>query len=142
VGRPDDYLLLALAEAADGSLTPVQIQKAMFLLKEEAGRDISKKFYKFIPYNYGPFCADIYQDLAILESKGLVITDKAQKWQVFTITKKGLEKAEIDSGSLSNPVRNYIRVLIVWIKAQTFSSLLQSVYKKYPDYAINSVFNK
>src|SRR2546430_78743 len=79
--KRDDYLLLALAEAADGSLMPVQIQKAMFLLKEEAGRDISKTFYKFIPYNYGPFCADIYQDLAILESKGLVITDKAQKWQ-------------------------------------------------------------
>jgi hypothetical protein len=140
--KRDDYLLLALAESADGSLTPVQIQKAMFLLKEEAGGDIGKNFYKFIPYNYGPFCSDIYQDLTVLESNGLVITDKSKKWPIFTITKNGLEKAKHDSSSLNKSVKKYMPILIGWIKGQTFSSLLQAVYKKYPNYAVNSVFNK
>jgi hypothetical protein len=74
----DEFLLLALASASDGRLTPVQIQKAMFLLKQEAGQFVGPDFYEFVPYNYGPFNSSIYDDLNALAGAGLVTIDQSQ----------------------------------------------------------------
>jgi uncharacterized protein len=68
-----DWLLVALSESADGYLSPVQIQKALFLFRKGAeGRFDSSQFYDFAPYHYGPFSPDIYYDLEELEKRGLV----------------------------------------------------------------------
>jgi hypothetical protein len=78
----DEFLLLALASASDGRLTPVQIQKAMFLLKQEAGQFVGPDFYEFVPYNYGPFNSSIYDDLNALAGARPPETcgDQSQTW--------------------------------------------------------------
>jgi hypothetical protein len=50
-----DWLLLALALRGGLPVTPVQIQKAMFLMSAEAKQYLGRGFYAFIPHNYGPF---------------------------------------------------------------------------------------
>jgi|SRR5450631_815511 uncharacterized protein YwgA len=138
-----DFLLLALASTSDGRLTPVQIQKAMFLLKQEAGHYVGPDFYDFIPYNYGPFNSSIYDDLNALAGLGLVTIDQSQgrSWAMYTITGTGLQKAEEVGDSVAPAIRDYTKNVVSWIKAQSFAGLLRSIYSKYPSFAVNSVFS-
>ncbi len=137
-----DFLLLALALASDGRLTPVQIQKAMFLLAQEAGQHVGPDFYEFVPYNYGPFNSSIYDDLNLLAGSGLVTIDQSQgrSWAVYAITGTGLQKADEIADSVAPAIRDYTKSVVIWIKAQNFAGLLRSIYAKYPSFAVNSVF--
>jgi hypothetical protein len=137
-----EFLLLALASATDGRLTPVQVQKAMFLLKQEASQYVGPDFYEFVPYNYGPFNSSIYDDLNALAGLGLVSIDQPQgrSWAMYTITGPGLEKADLVSDELAPLIRDYTKSVVTWIKAQSFAGLLRSIYSKYPTFAVNSVF--
>lgn len=47
--------------------TPVQVQKTMFLMRQEAPALVGSGFYEFEAYNYGPFNAQIYNDLESLQ---------------------------------------------------------------------------
>jgi hypothetical protein len=68
-----DWLLVALTEAQNGHLSPVQVQKTLFLFSKGARSSLPPdQFYTFVPYHYGPFSADIYHDLETLERRGLV----------------------------------------------------------------------
>jgi hypothetical protein len=136
------YLLLALSKAPDGYLSPVQIQKAMFLLKEEAPKLVGQGFYTFKPYNYGPFCSTIYEDLSTLAAANLLVTQSAGRYPIYTITKEGLLASETISKKTDTVLEKYINDVVVWIKGQSFASLLHNIYEKYPKYAVNSVFNR
>jgi len=46
-----EWLLIALAHRRGEPMTPVQIQKAMFLMDAEAKHFVGPGFYKFVPYN-------------------------------------------------------------------------------------------
>jgi uncharacterized protein YwgA len=137
-----EFLLLALASTSDGRLTPVQIQKAMFLLKQEAGQYVGPDFYEFVPYNYGPFNSSIYDDLNALAGSGLVTIDQSQgrSWAMYTITGTGLQKADQVRDAVAPAIRDYTQNVVSWIKAQSFAGLLRSIYTKYPSFAVNSVF--
>src|SRR6185437_9358338 len=113
-----DFLLLALASASDGRLTPVQIQKAMFLLSQEASSFVGPNFYHFIPYNYGPFDSTIYDDLNDLSRSGLIMIDQSQgrSWAVYTITGMGSQRADQIRQGVAPPVRDYTASVVSWIK--------------------------
>ena len=71
--RRQQATLMMLATAEGGPFTPVQIQKAMFLLSQEAGEIFDNKSrYDFQPYDYGPFDSGVYTDIGGLHSEGLV----------------------------------------------------------------------
>ena len=44
-----EWLLIALAQRNGQAMTPVQIQKAMFLMAMEAKQLVGTGFYKFVP---------------------------------------------------------------------------------------------
>lgn len=135
-----DYLLAALAAAPGGALSPVQTQKALFVLSQEAESQVGKDFYKFVPYNYGPFCRMIYDDIADLASQGLVTIDNSAKPARYIITKTGLDAAA--QANIPTPLANYVSAVVGWVAGQSFSQLLNSVYSKYPAFAVNSVFSR
>jgi len=55
-----DWMLLFIANAGERGLSPVQLQKGLFLLQKARPRAVGENFYDFQPYNYGPFDRDIY----------------------------------------------------------------------------------
>ncbi len=135
-----ELLLLIISEAKLEGLTPLKLQKSVFLTKEAYPREL-KDFYSFIPYNYGPFTPEIYKDADDLITHGLVQRLKSQgHLERYVITKDGLEAAKKISESFPSNVHNYVTKLIKWIQPLTFQELLSSIYKHYPRYKINSVF--
>lgn len=139
----DKFLLMALAYAKDNSLSPVQMQKAMFLLEQEAASQVGDDFYHFSPYNYGPFSSLIYDDVGSLAESGDVIIERipGRSWSNYRITANGYSKATAAITEVDPRMAEYIKNVVTWIKSLSFSELLSAIYSKYPAYAVNSVFS-
>jgi len=137
-----DWTLLVLSAADGAPLSPVQLQKALFLVGENMPWAVGKKFYHFIPYNYGPFDPSIYGDAESLAADGFgaIGYQPGRRFYEYAVTAKGKEKAERIKRELSPEVVRYVESVVKWVKSVTFGDLLRAIYAKYPKYATNSVF--
>lgn len=137
-----DIMLLVITAAGDTGLTPVQLMKSMFLIGQSELSDLPSNFYSFIPYNYGPFNPDVYRDVEVLVSEGLVleIRDAGRNWSKYAITPAGLRDAKNFKRRVAHEFSDYIDAVVNWVKSLTFSGLLRAIYAKYPEMRENSVF--
>ena len=137
-----DWLLLALSKSPGGVMSPVQIQKALFLFSQEVGGSIGPEFYSFEPYDYGPFDAAIYVDLRRMVTVGHVRGEWSlgRDWKNYTITKSGRNAARVLENDADARLTEFLGRIVVWVKGRSFSDLLRSVYAAHPDFAVNSVF--
>jgi hypothetical protein len=137
-----EWLLMALAHRGGIAMTPVQIQKAMFLMRMEAPGAVGDNFYRFVPYNYGPFDATIYHDLVALTDKGLVIGDSSsgRPWKVHNITPAGIESAVQARNSADLAGVAFLAKVVDWVCSLPFPLLVRAIYEKYPEFKANSVF--
>jgi uncharacterized protein len=137
-----DWLLVALSEAVNGQLSPVQVQKVMFLFKNGAqGHFPRDQFYEFVPYHFGPFSPDIYYDLEALEQHGLVqiVRSETGKRRAYLITPEGRSVTE----EIKNQERRgygYMGNITRWVLRKSFPELLRYIYRRWPEYRRNSVF--
>lgn len=141
--KPEDWTLLAICAAKGKGLSPVQLQKSLFLL----GRKLSKEelgdhFYEFSPYNYGPFDVKIYQDAEMLEEMGMVsITQSPERrWKIYQATPGGLEFATKLRAEASPHAIEYLDTVVTWVLGRSFRELISAIYAKYPEFRENSVF--
>lgn len=134
--------LMALTFAPNGELSPVQMQKALFLMTEQAGEALGDKPYEFVPHNYGPFCAEVYRDIDALNAKGRMgfLPNHSRPWNSYVLTSEGRETAGAALDKLDPQIRGFLRSVVEWVAELDFPDLLRAVYDKYPDYAVNSVF--
>ena len=137
-----DWLLLALSKSPGGMMSPVQIQKTLFLFGQEVGGMLGTAFYSFEPYDYGPFDATIYDDLRWMMKEGHVrevwCPDRRRK--NYLITKRGREAAVEFDRNTDARLTEFLARIVEWVKGRSFSDLLRSVYAAYPEFAVNSVF--
>jgi uncharacterized protein YwgA len=137
-----DWVLAALAEATNGQLSPVQVQKVMFLFKEGARKHLSPdQFYEFVPYHYGPFSPDIYYDLETLERRGWVqiLRSELGKRNSYLITPDG--RAEADRiRAEQRRAYAYMGSLSRWVMSKSFPALLRYIYRRWPEFRRNSIF--
>ncbi|HLM99865.1 MAG TPA: hypothetical protein VK335_11310 [Bryobacteraceae bacterium] len=137
-----DWALLAVDRAGTGGLSPVQIQKILFLLGKELPNEITIPFYNFVPHNYGPFCKDVYSDAERLAADGLVaIERKSAGYPEYRITPPGSERAMAVAREATPRLLEYLESIVGWAQRQSFSGLVRAIYAKYPEFRVNSVFN-
>lgn len=137
-----EWVLLAISCVEKDYLSPVQLQKTLFLLKENKPSAVGKNFYEFIPYNYGPFSKDIYSDTEFLASEGLIkfTMPIGQRWIGYTLTEKGKQQVKTLQKEANKNDLDYLSKIVKWIKGLSFKQLLSAIYKAYPKYKVNSVF--
>ncbi len=138
-----DWNLMVLAAADGDPLSPVQLQKSLFLLgKNLPNSIIGDEFYDFQPYNYGPFDASVYFDASWLTERGFATRSESNaKWSAYAASREGLDRARQLEASLSKDVAAYVRETVAWVRSQSFPSLVRTIYRLYPEMKINSVFN-
>ena len=136
-----DFLLMAVAAGGNTPLTPVQLQKSLFLISEHL-TDLPETFYEFEPHHYGPFNKVVYLDADELEQNGLLfsVPSRNGKWLNKAITPAGLERAQELKSRLSPSSSAHIEALVEWMKPLSFSTLVKAIYTAYPEYRENSVF--
>jgi hypothetical protein len=138
-----DWTLLALAAADGRPLSPVQLQKALFIFGQRMPKAVAHDFYDFRPYNYGPFDAKIYSDAEELARGGAVgIVETGKSWSQYAATPDGIARAKELLALVPRDAGTYLRSLVAWVASLSFQDLLRAVYEKYPEYAVNSVFRR
>jgi len=134
--------LVALLKSPDKKLTPVQIQKTIFLFAQNIPDTIGHDAYKFKPYNYGPFDPAIYRDLeGAIEAGHVEPLPTSRGWDEYRITALGERIAQETLADVSPDAEQYISRITNWVRTTSFRELLTAIYKAYPAYAKRSVFN-
>ena len=138
----NDVLLLTVAASEGSGLTPVQLQKALFLIGESKLPGLPVDYYQFIPYNYGPFQSDIYTDADELSAEGHLaqISVPGRPWSIYQTTSPGQERARQIESECQPALASHVRDLVEWVKSLSFSELLRAIYAQYPEFRRNSVF--
>jgi uncharacterized protein YwgA len=114
----------------------------MFLMAMEAKDYVGPNFYKFVPYLYGPYSVAIASDLNNMSKRGEVVADQSYQRISYVVAPEGARKAEALATAVDARVLEFLKRTVGWVKSQTFSGLLNSIYKKYPDYATQSIFKR
>jgi len=142
---PKDWTLLVVAAAGGRSVSPVQLQKTLFLLsKNLSAADLKvERLYDFQPYDYGPFDYAVYHDAENLEAEGLIVIDQAgSRFRSYRATDEGLKRAGQLRANLKPSVSAYLATIVGWVSKLTFNQLIEAIYKAYPEMAKNSVFRR
>lgn len=136
-----NWLLLTICAAGEKGLTPVQLQKSLFVLQKGFPRKVGRTFYKFVAYNYGPFCVEIYGDAESLQAVGLIEMRRGgRRWPEYHGTPTGILEADKLRRQIPLQISQYIDHVVEWTQAQSFPSLVRSIYEAYPEFKAHSVF--
>lgn len=138
-----NWALLVIDEAGASGLSPLQLQKSLFLIGRNLPTDVGDSYYEFVPYNYGPFDSRVYSDAQYLVNQELVQMAQVagRNWSYYIITPLGHEMAQhIRESEVSERAAKYITTLVSWVQSLSFAQLLSAIYKAYPEYKAKSVF--
>lgn len=141
--RRADVVLAILASAEGQPLTPVQLQKAAFLLDRNLPDLIDDgPTFHFEPYDYGPFDKAVYDEASQLAFRGLAQISHAQwgRWYLYQASPHGLESGNALLRQLPENIFSYIENVTSWVRSQSFASLVKSIYDQYPEMRANSIF--
>lgn len=138
-----DWALLAIAAAAGEPVSPVQLQKSLFLLGKNFAADLGVGFYRFDPYDYGPFASEVYRDAESLGGEGFIAIDTAEpsrSWKMYAATPAGLERATQLEMVAPDGTAAYVKAVVAWARSLSFRQLVSAIYAQYPEQRANSVF--
>ena len=137
-----DWTLLAIAAADEKGMSPVHLQKTLFLLGREMPHEVGGLFYHFKPYHYGPFDRAIYEDAEQLAREGFVEINQrpGENWNRYSITEDGRKQADFVKRHASPGAVEYLERIVEWATRQNFQQLVTAIYEKYPEMRANSVF--
>ncbi len=108
-----------------GKVDRMRTVKEMFLISQFTDS------YDFVPYSYGPFSFEMYNDIRKLEEKGYVRE-----------TEKGLEYAGLSFPEPSETDRRAVDYVLNTYGSMNNHELMDLVYEKFPDYTIFSKYLK
>ena len=136
-------ILAAFSTTNDRNFSPVQIQKLLFLIDKNVGDKIGGPFFNFQPYDYGPFDSEIYTVLNQLTSEGLLETlETSRGWKLYKLTQAGSEKGRQRLSTLDKKFQTSFGELANFVYSLSFSQLVSTIYKAYPEMKVNSVFRE
>ena len=137
-----DWTLLTIAAAEGKNITPVQLQKCLFLLGQNFGKRLGGDFYNFIPYDYGPFSSDIYSDVTKLQQEGLIRIEHIPgiRWVEYSATLTGMAQSEEFQKNAPQDIVKKLKEIVQWARSLSFEKLISEIYKEYPKYKVRSVF--
>lgn len=133
-------LLFRLAQQNRRQVFITALMKYLFLLQVE-GR--AKGLYHFIPYKYGPFARQVYDDLNVLKERGLITVSAAatdpekERTEISLRSDHGKEMEQLVQ-NLPEDVREDAEGIIDLYGELSLKELLDYVYAEYPGYAIRS----
>lgn len=134
------WTLLAIASANGASVSPVQLQKALFVLGRELPDLVGEGYYDFQPYNYGPFDSTVYEDAEALAEDGLVSINRPYRWSEYAATPEGMHLAASLRERASPSAAQFLSDLVSWARQLTFQDLVRAIYARYPDTRAKSIF--
>jgi hypothetical protein len=141
--RREEVSLVVLSLAEGRPFTPVQIQKAMFLVSDKVPSAFDRySRYDFQPYDYGPFDRQVYSDVEGLERRGLAEINQqpGARWRTYAATARGVTEGQRLADQLSPEERDVLQKIVRLVRSLSFSALVSAIYRAYPSMRERSVF--
>lgn len=135
-----DIMLCALASGAHEEFSPVQLQKMMFLIDRNVGQALGGPFFDFKPYDYGPFDVGVYNTFSVLSAHEMAEAQGDGKNRRYRLNDEGRARATEVLSRMDPKIRRYIGEVATFVQRVSFTSLVSSIYKQYPEMKANSVF--
>jgi type I restriction enzyme S subunit len=127
-------------KAAQAAVLVTALMKYAFLFQMEGnGR---RRLYHFIPYHYGPFAKQLYEDLQGLVRDGVVRVENDQDEEKTRVTLVDTAKADQMLAGVPEDLKADVASIVETYGDLDHRNLLKTVYKKYPAYAKNSRVKK
>jgi hypothetical protein len=144
LNRRQKILLLFLGADSLKSIDPIRIMKGLFVFTMEAPETwiALDERYQFVAYDYGPCSFEIYSDLDLLQSQGYVQSHElpGKSWCLYSLTSDGMIYAQNAAKEFSESTNSYLAKIRQFVSQCGFRQLLEVIYRKYPSFAVNSVF--
>src|SRR5579883_3098336 len=123
--------ILKLLSTAGGSLSATQVQKFLFLLKQETFLRSDSAFYEFLPYKFGPYSFAANRETEALVAYGYVEECSSGASKNLTVTSSGKKEGNAVDGDVGRTI------LATFSKygSMTARGLMKDVYSRYPWYA-------
>jgi uncharacterized protein len=137
-----DVTLAMLAAAGGHAYTPVQFQKALFLLSRQTPHlfDEGSKF-AFQPYDYGPFDQAVYHEADLLAFAGRArVGPSPRGYRTYAASPDGQREGERLLATMAAADREFIATVSSYVRRLSFADLVSAIYKAYPEMNLNSVF--
>jgi uncharacterized protein YwgA len=122
--------VLKLLSVADGALSATQLQKYIFLLREETLLCHDSTFYEFLPYRFGPYSFAAQREIDTLTAYGY-IESVGSSLRITALGKNEASKCEADTACA-------VLTVLSHYGKKPLRSLLEDVYARYPWFASNS----
>jgi len=136
-----EIILAALASGGqNATFSPVQVQKLFFVIDREVPHRVGGPFFDFAPYDYGPFDSAVYDELDRMKSIGIVFIDASGRYRRYSLTDDGFQMGVFELQKLPSDIQKFFSGLTAWVRKLDFQQLVASIYNKYPDMKVNSVF--
>jgi hypothetical protein len=122
--------ILKLLSSAAGGISATQLQKYVFLLREETFLCNDTTFYEFVPYKFGPYSFAAQREVETLTSYGYIEAATSS----LCITETGRTESKVVDGDTTRAVLS----ILGKYGEISLRGLLKDVYARYPWYACNS----
>ena len=126
--------LNGINEPIDGS---IKLMKEAFLLREELK---DKKFYDFVPYDFGPCSFEIYKDINLFVKEGIVKEEKRKLFSIYSINNSRMDFVSALFDKLNPEVQGTIRTIKKTYNNLSYYRLISFVYERFPSYRKLSKF--
>jgi hypothetical protein len=138
----ENWLLLSLLAAKEKGLTPVQLQKVLFVFGRRRPDTVRDSYYDFKPYHYGPFDSAVYADADMLAARELIAVDQSngRSLRTYRLTPEGHAAAATARNATDPREVEFMGKVVEWAQRLSFSSLVRSVYEEFPEMREHSVF--
>jgi hypothetical protein len=136
-------VILLLAAGADGpyDLDPIRLMKGCFVVSQ-VGRPEWREIWDFEPYDYGPFDTSVYRARDALLSRGLLQSDRNGRYSAYSLTDEGEARAAELAERLGTKYTEWLHRVGRYVTSKSFSSLLDEIYDRFPEYASRSVMRR
>lgn len=122
------------------SVLVTALMKYAFLFQMESTS--RRRFYHFVPYHYGPFAKQLYDDLQRLVENRVIRVENDDGEDKTRIMILDNSKAEEILADLPQDVKTDVSSIVETYCDLDHRNLLKAVYKKYPAYARKSKIKK
>lgn len=121
------------ATRISGEVLMTTLMNYVFLLQAE-GYSACRRLYQFAPSQYGPYAKEIHKDIESLQAEGMVTVEINVEEDTTLIELSNVAKADEVLAGLPDDLREDAATVIEKYGDSDHSTLLMTVYEKYPTY--------
>ena len=120
------WLLLATAVSGASGLSPVQLQRSLFLVCQKREEQVGPGFYEFESYGSGPASTALYADIDALVAAEYIVKEwvPESSCSTFHLSDAGQGRAADFRRKMKKEALESLEDAVAWVKEQSYLELV------------------